>query len=78
MTCAMSIDFGGGIVLIGLPPVVLTAALATLDAARQFKFLKEYLLLLQQLFHLLQQGTGLQRLLHEIVHRQILFVRCKA
>jgi len=37
MTCAMSIDFGGSIVLIWLPPVVLMAALAALDAIQQFK-----------------------------------------
>jgi alkanesulfonate monooxygenase SsuD/methylene tetrahydromethanopterin reductase-like flavin-dependent oxidoreductase (luciferase family) len=35
----MSIDFGGGIVLIWLPPVVLTAALATLDAIQPFRLL---------------------------------------
>jgi hypothetical protein len=39
MTCAMSIDFGGGIVFIRLTSVVLTAALATLDAVQQFKLL---------------------------------------
>jgi len=32
ITCAMSMDFGGGIVLICLTPVIPTAAPATLDA----------------------------------------------
>ena len=39
MTCAMFIDFGGGIALICLTPVVLTAALAALDAIQQYKLL---------------------------------------
>jgi hypothetical protein len=37
MTCAMSIDFGGGIVLIWLTPVVLTAALTTLGAIQNLE-----------------------------------------